>query len=157
MKVKKLIRYFFLFFLLINIAFVSSASASGIEQILELRGYHKADYFDIVEKGEYSYKDNPHYGGTGYNGDDIDLIPINLDADTSYVFLGSLKDNTYCYTIEMSILDNQGQVETSSKPSRQSNLIQFNPKKAGIYYIMVATPSHSSNINTCEYYMSEYK
>lgn len=56
----------------------------------------------------------------------------------------------------MSILDNQGEVKTSSEASRQVNLIQFKPEKAGIYYIMVATPSHLSNIDSCYYHVTEY-
>jgi hypothetical protein len=158
MKLKKLIRYFFLFFLLINVVFISSVSASNIEELLEIKGYHKADYFDSLEKDSSSERNpQPRYIRMNLElGDNIDLIPVKLEANKSYVFVSSLPYTEDCYNIEMSILDNQGEVKTSSNASGKVNLIQFKPENVGMYYIMVSIPSHSRNAENCLYYLSEF-
>ncbi|MBE9015833.1 hypothetical protein C7Y66_10960 [Chroococcidiopsis sp. CCALA 051] len=150
---------FILFLLLFSFVINSPANAaSGIDKLLELKGYSKTEKFDVYDTSSYPDYENPHHDYVERGDGDIKVIPIDLEQGISYVFLGSIA-YTYtdsCYNMELSLLDDRGELISESEGYSKTPMLQVSAQKTGRYNLVAATPNHSSNTTSCGFNIDEY-
>lgn len=133
-----------------------SAKASGIDKIIELKGYNKTYKFDFVSNDGYKYPDCSNPYTANLIQDDIDLITLNLREGIPYAFHGSI-DWKHCYNMELTLFNDKGEQITESEGFTKDPILQVTPNKTGRYQLAVAVPNHASNVGFCGYEVAEYK
>jgi len=134
------------------------ANASGIDKIIELKGYHRTDKFDFVSNDGYLDPDCSNPYTANLNKDDIDLITLNLREGIPYVFHGSINSTyaRYCYNMELTVFNEKGEPIAKSEGFTKDSTLQVTPNKTGTYQLAVAVPNHD-DISYCRYEVAEYK